>query len=141
MMSPLKEIYKTYIQAINDRNWALVTSFLHPTVIWNQKPYVADEYIALITRATDPAPDLKFHIDILLADDDESKEGQMVSARLLIRGTPEKEFLGFKPTGRNVEVVEHAFYRFVGGRIVEVRTVIDMEGVRDQMVETPGLVR
>ncbi|KAK6516700.1 hypothetical protein TWF506_006593 [Arthrobotrys conoides] len=140
-MSSLKQIYKTYIQAINDRNWALVISLVHPTVTWNQKPYPAEEYITLMTRATDPAPDLKFHIDILLAEDTDTAGEQIVSARLLIRGTPEKEFLGFRPTGKSVEVVEHVFYRFVEGRIKEVTTVIDMEGLREQMVDVPIFVR
>ncbi|KAF3184704.1 hypothetical protein TWF225_005981 [Orbilia oligospora] len=138
-MSSLKESYKTYIQAINDRNWALVISLVHPTVIWNQKPYPAEKYVTLMTRATDPAPDLKFHIDILVADD--AGDEQMVSARLLIKGTPEKEFLGFRPTGKSVEFVEHAFYRFVEGKIKEVKTVIDIEGLRDQMVDAPIFVR
>ncbi|TGJ71185.1 hypothetical protein EYR41_003170 [Orbilia oligospora] len=138
-MSSLKESYKTYIQAINDRNWALVISLVHPTVIWNQKPYPAEKYVTLMTRATDPAPDLKFHIDILVADD--AGDEQMVSARLLIKGTPEKEFLGFRPTGKSVEFVEHVFYRFVEGKIKEVKTVIDIEGLRDQMVDAPIFVR
>ncbi|KAF3081314.1 hypothetical protein TWF569_002253 [Orbilia oligospora] len=138
-MSSLKESYKTYIQAINDRNWALVISLVHPTVIWNQKPYPAEKYVTLMTRATDPAPDLKFHIDILVADD--AGDEQMVSARLLIKGTPEKEFLGFRPTGKSVEFVEHVFYRFVEGKIKEVKTVIDIEGLRDQMVDAPIFAR
>ncbi|KAF3127806.1 hypothetical protein TWF703_009854 [Orbilia oligospora] len=138
-MSSLKESYKTYIQAINDRNWALVISLVHPTVIWNQKPYPAEKYVTLMTRAIDPAPDLKFHIDILVADD--AGDEQMVSARLLIKGTPEKEFLGFRPTGKSVEFVEHVFYRFVEGKIKEVKTVIDIEGLRDQMVDAPIFAR
>ncbi|RVD80759.1 uncharacterized protein DFL_008651 [Arthrobotrys flagrans] len=138
-MSSLKQIYKTYIEAINDRNWALVTSLVHPTVIWNQKPCPAEEYITLITRATDPAPDLKFHIDLLIAEDAEDE--RMVSARLLIRGTPEREFLGLRPTGKSVEVVEHVFYKFVEGRIKEVKSVIDMEGLRSQMFETAIFVQ
>ncbi|KAK6357131.1 hypothetical protein TWF718_001457 [Orbilia javanica] len=131
----LKQLYRAYIEAINDRNWALVTTLIHPIVIWNQRSYPAAEYITLMTRTTDPTPDLKFHIDILLSDD----EGQMIAARLLIRGTPKREFLGFTPIGKSVEVVEHVFYRFAEGRIKEVKTVIDMEGLRDQMLDAPAI--
>ncbi|KAK6536414.1 hypothetical protein TWF281_000652 [Arthrobotrys megalospora] len=130
-MPSLTQIYKTYIQAINDRDWSLVTNLVHPTVTWNQKAYPAQEYITLMTRATDPAPDLKFNIDILLADEEE----QIVSVRLLIRGTPEREFLGLKPNGKSVEIVEHVFYKFAEGKIKEVKTVIDMDGLRNQMVD------
>ncbi|EPS42406.1 hypothetical protein H072_3610 [Dactylellina haptotyla CBS 200.50] len=102
---------------------------VHPEVIWNSYTYSAESYIGLITRASDPAPDLKFHIDLLLADESE----QRVAARLLIRGTPIKDFLGLKPTGKSVEIVEHVFYKFEDGKIREVKTVIDMDGLRGQM--------
>ncbi|KAK6349994.1 hypothetical protein TWF696_006246 [Orbilia brochopaga] len=128
---PLSEIYAGYIQAINERDWGVLETMLQPQVTWNHTPYTAEEYIGLITRATIPAPDIKFHVDWLLVDE----AAQRVAARLLIRGTPRDEFLGIKPkgTGGEVEIVEHAFYAFVEGRVAEVRTVIDMDGLREQM--------
>ncbi|KAJ6261828.1 hypothetical protein Dda_2627 [Drechslerella dactyloides] len=131
MAAPLAETYGSYIQAINDRDWGLLETMLQPQVTWNYTSYTAEEYIGLITRATIPAPDTKFHIDWLLVDEAD----QRVAARLLIKGTPRDEFLGIKPngSGASVEIVEHAFYTFVEGRVAEVRTVIDMEGLREQM--------
>ncbi|KAK6533621.1 hypothetical protein TWF694_002556 [Orbilia ellipsospora] len=132
--SSLTQTYKNYIQAINDRDWQLLRSLIHPQVIWNSKTYTAKEYIGLITRASDPAPDLKFHIDMLVADEAE----QRIAARLLIRGTPVKEFLGYKPNGKAVDIVEHVFYEFKEGKIWEVKTVIDMDGVERQLGSSSG---
>ncbi|KAF3908430.1 hypothetical protein ABW21_db0201749 [Orbilia brochopaga] len=126
---PLSVIYAGYIHAINERDWGILETMLQPQVIWNNTSYTTEEYLTLITRATIPAPDIKFNIDWLVVDD----AAQRVAVRLLIRGTPRHEFLGLKPTGRTVEIVEHAFYAFVDGKIAEVRTVIDMDGLREQM--------
>ncbi|EWC48251.1 hypothetical protein DRE_02355 [Drechslerella stenobrocha 248] len=127
----LPQLYENYIQAINQRDWGVFETMVQPNVSWNEETYTADEYISLITRTTIPAPDLQFHIDWLVADE----PGQRVAARLLIRGTPREEFLGIPPNGKlkPVEVVEHAFYRFEGGKVAEVQTLIDMEGLREQM--------
>ncbi|KAF3942104.1 hypothetical protein ABW19_dt0204992 [Dactylella cylindrospora] len=125
----LSQTYKTYIQAINDRDWQSVTTMIRPEVTWNGNTYSAEAYIGLITRGTIPMPDTVFHIDVLVADEVE----QRVAARLLITGTPVEEFLGFTPNGKRVELVEHAFYEFYEGRIKEVKTLLDMDGLKKQM--------
>lgn len=122
-------VYNSYVSAINSRHWDVVRSFIHPVVVWNGKPYPAEEYIRLITRGTDPVPDTVFHIDMLVVDDDK----QTVAARLMIRGTPIDEFLGLKPNGKEIELLEHAFYVFEDGRVKEVKTILDIEGLSAQM--------
>ncbi|KAF3910927.1 hypothetical protein ABW20_dc0109471 [Dactylellina cionopaga] len=134
MASSISQIYKNYIQAINDRDWQLLTTIIHSEVTWNHNLYPAEDYIGLITRSTIPAPDLRFNIDVLVADENE----QRVAVRLLIRGTPKDEFLGFQPNGKAVEIVEHAFYKFEEGKVREVRTIIDMDGLRQQMDKRLG---
>lgn len=128
-MASLKQIYRTYIQAINDRDWPSVANLLNPTVTFHQKPHSAEEYITLLTQVTNPAPDLKYNIDILLADEDQ----QMIAVRLWIVGTPEQVFLGFQPNEHTLEFAQHVFYKFEGGKIKEIQGVIDMDEVRRQM--------
>ena len=81
----------------------------------------------MLEADVDAIPDLQFTPEILLADDN------VVACRLFFRCTPQREFLGFKPTGTQISFPEHVFYRFDDRRIVEVWSVIDKEAVREQL--------
>lgn len=85
------------------------------------------DYRALLKEDTRATPDLRFNSELLLAD------GDTVACRLHFRCTPQQEFLGFEPTGKQVSFAEHVFYRFENQLIVEVWSVIDKDAIREQL--------
>jgi len=81
------------------------------------------------------APDIHFNVKMLLTTEDS------VAARIWFDCTPEKEFLGFQPTGRMVHFAEHVFYRFRDGKIDEVWTVLDLAAVAMQLAGSGSSVQ
>ena len=71
-------------------------------------------------------PDLRFEAHLL------STGGDLVACRLWFDCTPTSTFLGLEPTGRAVSFAEHVFYRFEGGRIAHVWSLIDRDAVASQ---------
>ena len=72
-------------------------------------------------------PDLRITVEDLLA------EGDRVAVRSTVTGTHRGEFLVVPPTGRRVAVTTMAFYRLVGGQIVERWAVVDTLEVLRQL--------
>jgi SnoaL-like polyketide cyclase len=56
-----------------------------------------------------------------------------VACRLVFDCTPQREFLGFIPDGRRLAFAEHVFYRFDGGRIAAVWSLIDRAAIAEQL--------
>lgn len=58
---------------------------------------------------------------------------QSSAPKLVNTGTPVKEFVGVKPTGRSFEVSEYAVYQVVDGRFKHMAAIHDAEEVRGQL--------
>lgn len=63
-------------------------------------------------------------------------EGDMVALRATDRGTHDGEFMGLPPTGRKVEYLATAFFRFEDGRIAERWVQPDLFGLMKQIGES-----
>ena len=122
----LLEIYRNYLACLNDRHWSALGEYVADDVVHNGRALGLSGYRAMLEADTHAIPDLEFVPEILLADD------RVVSCRLLFQCTPQHEFLGFEPTGQRVSFAEHVFYRFDGGRIREVHSLIDRDAIRQQ---------
>jgi predicted ester cyclase len=120
------EIYRSYLACLNDRRWSALGEYVADDVVHNGRALGLSGYRAMLESDTRVIPDLEFVPEILLAD------GQVVSCRLFFQCTPQHEFLGFEPTGQRVSFAEHVFYRFDGGRIREVYSLIDRDAIREQ---------
>ena len=57
--------------------------------------------------------------DLTIAVEDVVAEGDLVTARVTMRGTHSGEFQGIAPTGKRVEVKAIDMFRIEGGKIVE----------------------
>ena len=125
-MPELEATYLAYLDALNDRRFSDLTEFVHDELIYNGKAFTRAEYGDMITADTQAVPDLHFDAHLLTSSDD------LVSARLWFDCTPTGTLFGLRPTGRRVSFAEHVFYRFRGGRIAEVWSLIDRDAVRDQ---------
>ena len=69
--------------------------------------------------------------------DDQLAEGDKVMTRLTVRATFLGEILGYRPTGKVVEVGGIAVHRIADGRLVEHWANMDMAGFMQQIGETP----
>jgi steroid delta-isomerase-like uncharacterized protein len=76
-------------------------------------------------------PDLIFTIEDLIA------EGELVSARLTMRGTHSGPLMGIPPTGRMVEQAHMHFVRFQNGKAVEHWGLRDDAGMMRQLGLAP----
>jgi predicted ester cyclase len=64
-------------------------------------------------------------------------EGDKVMTRLTTRATFTGDILGFRPTGKVVEVNGIAVHRIAGGKLVEHWAHLDMKGFMEQMAGDP----
>jgi predicted ester cyclase len=144
MSSSLEDIYGSYIAAINAQTD--LAPFVHSTVIHNGNTMSCAQYMDTIKASFDAAPDLVFNIDQILSSVSiPEKIGQTtaekfgdgtVSVRICFKATPISTFLGISPLvgeKKQVSFAEHVWYRFIDGKIEEVWSVIDVEGVRKQL--------
>lgn len=117
----------------------------------------------LVAKAVDElvAPDLLFHApvptgltgaealkrvwkvllrafpDIHVAVEETISEGDKIVVRNTVTGTHRGEYQGVPPTGKTVTYSEIFIFRFAGGRIAEVRGVVDVLSLLRQLGAFP----
>ncbi len=75
----------------------------------------------------DAFPDVHFEIE------DVVQQGNRLAARLTLEGTQQGEFAGIHPAGRRMKVYDFAMYRIRDGKFTDVWSLVDMQGLRDQL--------
>lgn len=123
----LRTLYGEYIASLNERRLGEMHRFAHDQLTFNGKPSTRDEYVAAIAGHLDTVPDFHWHVEDLII------EGDRVAVRLLDHGTPAKPWLGLRPTGVKVELIEYAFYRFRNGRFDQQWYLLDYQNVQAQL--------
>jgi steroid delta-isomerase-like uncharacterized protein len=76
-------------------------------------------------------PDLQWHIEQIVAEDD------WVAVRLILTGTHLGEFRGIPPTGKSIAMHEMVFWRIVEGKLHTLRAQADGLGLRIQLGAIP----
>ena len=79
-------------------------------------------------------PDLRWTTEEVTA------QGETVVARLLARGTHQRELMGMPPTGKHVTWTETHIFRVAGGKLVEHWTNLDQVGMLQQLGVLPQMV-
>jgi predicted ester cyclase len=125
----LEATYGDYIVCLNNRDWATLARFVHENVHHNGKPLGIDGYRSMLEADYEQIPDLRFEIEILIADPPH------VASRLRFDVTPKADFLGLPVNGRRVTFCENVFYEFQDGLIKKVWSVIDKAAVEGQLRE------
>ena len=124
----LASLYHRYIECLNARDWPDLDRFVHHEVVHNGRPFGIGGYRAMLERDFAEIPDLRFAIDLLVA------EPPHVASRLAFACSPRGAFLGLPVDGRRVTFAENVFYRFRDGRIDQVWSVIDKAAIEAQLV-------
>lgn len=120
-MSPaeLRFWYEDYLGAVNRHDLEGLRAFLAPDVRRQGRPKGADAWIGDLEALFGAFPDLQWKRIRLVIEEDR------IAAHLRARGTHRGPHLGVEATGRHVNWAEFAFYRVVGGRIVEYAGAAD----------------
>ena len=71
--------------------------------------------------------------DVTFVIEDVVQQDNRVAARVTLEGTHRGEFAGIPATGKRMKVYDFAMYRIAGGKITDVWSLIDMQGMRDQL--------
>lgn len=123
----LRDFYDRYIAALNDRDFDVMDKFIHDEVTLNGKPATREDILAVQRDEVGSVPDLHWVLTNLIID------GDRLGAQLVNTGTPTKEFVGVKPTGKSFEVTEYAVYQVIDGRFKHMAAIHDAEEVRRQL--------
>jgi predicted ester cyclase len=125
--NPLVRIYHAYIDCLNARDWLRLDEFVHDDVHHNGKRLGVAGYRSMLERDVEQIPDLRFDIDMLVADT------TAVASRLAFDCKPRGEFMGLHVDGKRVKFAENVFYEFRGGKIAAVWSVIDKAAIEAQL--------
>lgn len=123
----LCERYRGYIDCLNRQDWASLGEFVDHDVHYNGERVGLSGYREMLEADFRAIPDLRFVIDLLIADDTQ------VAARLLFDCTPVGELFGLPVNGRRVSFSENVFYAFKDGRVCTVWSVIDKAAIGAQL--------
>jgi predicted ester cyclase len=123
----LADIYRNYIDCLNRQDWPRLGQFVDADVRHNGRPLGLSGYRAMLEQDFRDIPDLHFNIDLLVCNT------AHVASRLAFDCSPKGKFLGLGVDGRRVSFTENVFYEFVGGKIVQVWSVIDKAAIEAQL--------
>ena len=121
------QIYRRYLDCLNERRWDALGEFVSDDAIHNGRPLGLSGYREMLEADIAATPDLQYVTELVVVRDD------LVASRLKFECTPRRRFLGFEPTGTPISFAEHVFYRFRDTKIAEVWSVIDTRAIAAQL--------
>jgi predicted ester cyclase len=125
--SPLAHLYRDYIACLNRQEWENLYRFVDADARHNGRPFGLAGYRAMLERDFAEIPDLQFNIELMVC------EPPHVASWLRFDCRPKGLFLGLPVNGKRVCFAENVFYKFRGGKIVEVWSVIDKAAIEAQL--------
>lgn len=119
--------YKNYIDCLNAREVERLGDHVAEDAVHNGRSIGLIGYRAMLRGNYRDIPDLKFCIDIVVAND------ATVGSRLRFDCRPAASFLGIPVNGRRVIFHENVFYLYQDGKIATVWSVIDPMEISSQL--------
>ena len=126
-MSVLPEIYRAYLDCLNQQDLARLGEYVDEAVVHNGRQLGLAGYRAMIEADFRQIPDLRYQPELVVC------EPPLLAARLMFNCTPVGEFLGLPVNGRQISFAENIFYAFEVGRIKTAWSVIDKTAVEAQL--------
>lgn len=77
--------------------------------------------------------------DSLLRIDEQVGENDRIATRWTFTGTHKGDFRGLAPTGRPIDFAAMYFYRFDGGKVVEIHAMVNLLRLLQQLGAVPPL--
>ena len=127
-MTPVTNLYKDYLDCLNNRTLQNLKQFVHEHVCYNGRAIGLSGYIEMLETNFIEIPDLYFDIQLLISDRD------YIASRLNFNCTPKGSFLGIPINGKRITFSENVFYQFQEGKIAQVWSVIDKKAIEAQAI-------
>lgn len=127
----LEQRYRDYLAVLDERRFDDLSAFVADVVVHDDVTMSGQQYREAREDEVRRIPDLSFQVlHVLVA-------GDLVAARLRFDCTPVLAFRGREPSGSPVAFTEHVFYRFEGGRIAQVWSLLDVDALHRQLGPAP----
>jgi predicted ester cyclase len=123
----LVDIYRAYIDCLNSQDWENLGTYVGQDVSYNGALVGLDGYRQAREGEFRAIPDLRFDVQILIADD------TTVASRLNFDISPQGTFLGLPVNGRRISFSENVFYEFAERKIANVWSVLDKAAIEAQL--------
>ena len=123
----LKQIYRDYIDCLNEQAWSRLGKFVADEVVHNNNPLGLSGYREMLEQDYAAIPDLRFNVEMMIS------EYPYLGSRLRFDCSPTGVFLGLPVNGRRVSFHENVFYQFGNNKIVRVRSIIDKAALEAQL--------
>jgi predicted ester cyclase len=123
----LKQIYRDYIDCLNEQAWSRLGKFVADEVVHNNNPLGLSGYREMLEQDYAAIPDLRFNVEMMIS------EYPHLGSRLRFDCSPAGVFLGLPVNGRRVSFHENVFYEFDNNKIMRVRSVIDKAALEAQL--------
>ncbi len=123
----LSDIYRSYLDCLNERDWSSLGQFVDKDVIYNGRPIGLSGYREMLEQDVRDIPDLRFSLEMLVT------EPPIVASRLKFDCRPSHRFLGLDVNGKRISFTENVFYAFRDGKIAQVWSVIDKTAIEKQL--------
>lgn len=116
-----KALFLDFVESMNSGDWDRVLQVWSPEMVHYGRlgTYHRDEVAGLMGMFRTAFPDLNFHVENVVADED------TLAARMTATCTHQGDFAGIAATGRAVKVQVMGQVRIVDGKIVEHWNVMD----------------
>lgn len=119
--------YRDYIACLNGQDWTNLEQFVSEDVTYNDQPLGLLGYREMLEGNYRDIPDLHFDVELLVCGPSH------VASRLRFDCAPIATFLGLQLNGRRVTFTENVFYRFGGGKIEAVWSIVDKAAIEAQL--------
>lgn len=123
----LEARYREYIRCLNERRFGELDQFVQGELRYNGLPESWTAYRDRLVQDVAAIPDLFFDLQLIVA------RGDLVSSRILFHCTPQHGWQGWQPNGQAISFAEHVIYRFHGGKIAEVWSLLDRAAIAAQL--------
>ncbi|WP_434713609.1 ester cyclase (plasmid) [Rhizobium sp. YTUHZ045] len=127
MATELSDLYRRYIDCLNNQDWDSLAYYVNTEVAYNGEVVGLDAYRQAREREFREIPDLHFEVSILVSDHN------TVASRLKFDISPSGEFLGLPVNGKRVSFSENVFYEYKNDKIVRVWSVLDKTAIETQL--------
>lgn len=129
-----KIITRHFDEVVNTHKLSRMAEFFSPDYIWHQmdgkdvRSRQDSSHVSMLRFIFSAIPDVHYAIDNAVA------EGNMVAVNSTVTGTAKAEFFGYPASQKKVHFKQMFFFRFANNKIKEEWEVVDIAGMKEQLV-------
>ena len=120
-------VRRYYDEVLNQRRLQVFDELASPNFV---SYLTSGDYINLQVYKQAIAGSLAAMPDLQVSIQDQIAEGEKVVTRWMVKGTPQVEFAGIKPTGKAVTITAIHIHRVQDGKLVEHWEAINLHSVK-----------